>query len=65
MGDLGYEQQEAVISYNRVESIESADALAVKVRVNSADNVANIIESSGFFDYTFNENTKDNIVGFQ
>ena len=59
MGDLGYEQQEAVISYNSANSEEAADALALKIKVKNADNVPDILEKSGFMDYTFNETTNE------
>jgi len=59
LGDLGHERQESVISYNAVDTAEEADALAFKISVNDIKGVADLIEQSGFTDYTLNESSKE------
>ena len=59
MGDIGHEQQEVVFSYNSVPSIEEANALAINLKINNSEGVADIIEEAGFTDYTLNETTNE------
>jgi hypothetical protein len=53
LGDLGHEQQEAVISANYLDkNSNNADALEFRVGVKNADGVDNVLRKAGIDDYT-------------
>lgn len=60
MGDLGYENQEAVISYNYLEENDNnADAFEITIPINDVNSALETLDSVGVADFTINEKTKE------
>ena len=61
MGDLGYENQEAVISYNylKMENKNDADALEISFPVKDIEKAINSLKLAKIENFTINESTKE------
>lgn len=67
MGDLGYENQEAVISSNYIDesSGQEANAVELSIQVKSSKGVIKALEQAGISDYTIDTTNKTiKILGF-
>lgn len=59
MGEVGHEQQEAVISSNNVANKKDADALNIKIKVKNTKGVVELLRQAGFTDFTINVTKKE------
>jgi len=59
LGDLGYENQEAVISYNYLDAgATNADAFEISIPILDVFGAIQALEAAGIKDFTINENDK-------
>jgi hypothetical protein len=59
MGEVGHEQQEAVISSNNVANKKDADALNIKIKVKNTKGVVELLRQAGLTDFTINVTKKE------
>lgn len=55
MGDLGYEQQEAVVSSYRVEDYDSADGVKHYIKYSDSDTLLPLLEKYGIKNFTYDK----------